>query len=1289
MDNLGTEIGQKMRSAVKAKLIELGTGSASGGYIDDELPDYVMIMVANKRSRQQMVDDLSLFLGAQTEIFVNWLHQVLQKLQEVTLPASVASKSKESAKRKSSEVDDKKKDKKRKDKKAKRRDRSTDGEEAAESSSRRSETDDNTPPRPAVVLPATSITEVFAHQYIEKAKKSLEADSVPPVTKKPQPSERSESQDRTKSETPSTSSDPVSSIADLASSSVVQKHHKELCELKEIEERISAAKRHLKSLGTDISDDDDEDTILLKISEEDLLGPRDRSNQKAVTLSNKPTESTATKTRQRITMGTEEPAKKVSKPIQSTTPPAPSRSTEHPAGSKKRSVLDRLGTKNSTPSGGDREKSAKVSEPKDSFTKDGTKAGSSSNTGSSGTKSTIISLSAHRREEREIYVPLFRRKEAAEEQSASKNQPRPPATSRGDYRQKDGSREANHRDPRSSPSSRLPPISRTDATRARSRETNFRRVDRDRDRDRERIDEQPIGRKSRPRERSRSREWIRESNHDRSDSGGRIKNGGSETTVRGRVGSRVIVLPPKPEYNEDVIEVPVASVIKVQPRPIVPKATQPCKNLLLKAMAEAQRSTVADLKKTISNTAPESSIHRTDIKRKLVIEIPGGASSHLPVTDVQYERIADAHYTTMLDGPTFHNHREEAEQEEVHEVDITHQVLMEDCDVDEEFKDILQNDYNAPKASVSREYAIEMEVTEEDAAMAEQELAAIENQNTKFVVTLDGAFKPPVERELSPSHTPPPPPAMVEAAALLAKGRMSVKDRIGFKVGPGREPAKKSPIPKDSKEMEETLKKRKERFNEKLIAAPTTTKQASKKSTSPTPATIQQRSRSTSRAQRSPKPLSRSSHNSQSSRQRTPSLSPERPRSPAAMNASPTESRSKRSDTGRNVSNSPNQLNELLLQRTKELMDDSVSSSPIYMSKTDYDKMEPSSRKRKRVSPIQFDLTDEDERHDSDDDYHHHHRDRDRGARSREENRAPQRSPTPDSDDRSSKRKESRREWEREGGERRDGREARQKSPGKKIKKLESSRKFDDIPPLLSAVALPGADGKNNKLGGGGTLKERCKYFPNCRQGDACEFLHPTTPCKAFPSCKFGDKCLYLHPMCKYDQTCHRLDCNYMHSKSAASSASGGLLAPPLASSVVPVQNYKTISAKPLPPVCKFYPNCVNSQCQYLHPKMCHFGKHCANKIECNFYHYDIPTKELHDASSKDKFSKNARVSIRVGTGVEASEHVLKLMTGTVTNVFLHIDPAWSYERWIESLEIIGRHEYDAGLGRCHTVETV
>lgn len=60
-------------------------------FTDDELPDYVMVMVANKRTRAQMEDDLQLFLGDNTELFVNWLHQVLKKLQEVTVAAPAAS----------------------------------------------------------------------------------------------------------------------------------------------------------------------------------------------------------------------------------------------------------------------------------------------------------------------------------------------------------------------------------------------------------------------------------------------------------------------------------------------------------------------------------------------------------------------------------------------------------------------------------------------------------------------------------------------------------------------------------------------------------------------------------------------------------------------------------------------------------------------------------------------------------------------------------------------------------------------------------------------------------------------------------------------------------------------------------------------------------------------------------------------------------------------------------------------------------------------------------------------
>lgn len=59
--------------------------------------------------------------------------------------------------------------------------------------------------------------------------------------------------------------------------------------------------------------------------------------------------------------------------------------------------------------------------------------------------------------------------------------------------------------------------------------------------------------------------------------------------------------------------------------------------------------------------------------------------------------------------------------------------------------------------------------------------------------------------------------------------------------------------------------------------------------------------------------------------------------------------------------------------------------------------------------------------------------------------------------------------------------------------------------------------------------KERCKYWPNCRQGDKCEFVHPSSPCEMFPHCKFGEKCLYLHPNCKFGSSCTKRDCPYSH----------------------------------------------------------------------------------------------------------------------------------------------------------------
>ncbi|CAK1582650.1 unnamed protein product [Parnassius mnemosyne] len=110
MDVVGSEIGQKMRSAIKAKLTELGC------YVDDELPDYVMVMVANKRTRSQMEEDLQLFLGDNTELFVNWLHQVLKKLQEVTVTAPLITIEGEKSKERSRSKERKAKDKKQKEK---------------------------------------------------------------------------------------------------------------------------------------------------------------------------------------------------------------------------------------------------------------------------------------------------------------------------------------------------------------------------------------------------------------------------------------------------------------------------------------------------------------------------------------------------------------------------------------------------------------------------------------------------------------------------------------------------------------------------------------------------------------------------------------------------------------------------------------------------------------------------------------------------------------------------------------------------------------------------------------------------------------------------------------------------------------------------------------------------------------------------------------------------------------------------------------------------------------------
>uniref|UniRef100_A0A674B6B0 Zinc finger CCCH domain-containing protein 14 n=1 Tax=Salmo trutta TaxID=8032 RepID=A0A674B6B0_SALTR len=51
------KVGKEL-AAIKGKLQELG--------LLNSLPDYIMVMVANKKTSQQMSDDLALFLGNNT-----------------------------------------------------------------------------------------------------------------------------------------------------------------------------------------------------------------------------------------------------------------------------------------------------------------------------------------------------------------------------------------------------------------------------------------------------------------------------------------------------------------------------------------------------------------------------------------------------------------------------------------------------------------------------------------------------------------------------------------------------------------------------------------------------------------------------------------------------------------------------------------------------------------------------------------------------------------------------------------------------------------------------------------------------------------------------------------------------------------------------------------------------------------------------------------------------------------------------------------------------------------------
>lgn len=346
---------------------------------------------------------------------------------------------------------------------------------------------------------------------LQKAKKSLDNVSTASIKTK---SERPTTKDNNNSATSNDGFDipTITEIAKNAVGEVVRR--KEITELEELQKKINQAKRQLRQL-TDESDD--EDFINLRADRDDLT----TDSTAAVTLSSVTTNKT--KITYTKTDNTETQQAKTREPIvfehRKTTDEKDTKSVQN----KKRSVLERLGTKSSE---------------------------------------NIVSLSANRRMEQAIYVPAFRRAENQVKQREERE--RSPIRSERRNLSRDESHENRSRDRRSS-------RDREERTDRETRVMDLRHKVRDRELDRS--------------------TRLRNQNTGKTEE----KTISSRSTITNRIGSRVIVAPPKPDYNEDDIGVPINSVVKVQPRPVIPKSKQASKNLLLRAVAEAQKST-ANLK---------------------------------------------------------------------------------------------------------------------------------------------------------------------------------------------------------------------------------------------------------------------------------------------------------------------------------------------------------------------------------------------------------------------------------------------------------------------------------------------------------------------------------------------------------------------------------------------------------------------------------------------------------------------------------------------------------------------
>ncbi|KAI8600325.1 hypothetical protein EDD21DRAFT_377510 [Dissophora ornata] len=142
----------------------------------------------------------------------------------------------------------------------------------------------------------------------------------------------------------------------------------------------------------------------------------------------------------------------------------------------------------------------------------------------------------------------------------------------------------------------------------------------------------------------------------------------------------------------------------------------------------------------------------------------------------------------------------------------------------------------------------------------------------------------------------------------------------------------------------------------------------------------------------------------------------------------------------------------------------------------------------------------------------------------------------------------------------------------------------------------------------------RCRFWPNCTQGDLCQYWHPRELCTDFPNCsKTADTCLFIHPLAEptaeqVAAAARQVLMQSMRNSNVANKNGNGTT---VADEGTPIMNALQMPfalGSQTVQECKFGARCTRPDCKFRHPQkdmnqqVCRFFPHCT-KPNCPFFH--------------------------------------------------------------------------------------